>query len=133
MERETRNAGIMGALQRLSVTMEANKEELPNLEPFRLKLTGIVIQIFDIAKQQAAHKAGKQESAKLLRKLLTEGNRVADLVRTGVRDHFGPDAEKVAEFGVQPFRGKARKAKSPVPETPAAPASHPPPGPAGIA
>jgi hypothetical protein len=124
MARETRSAGIMGDLQRLSVTMEANKGDLPQLEPFRLKLTGIVTQIFDIAAQQAAHKVGKQESARQLRKLLTEGNRVADLVRTGVRDHFGPEAEKVAEFGVQPFRGLKAKAapEKPVPTDPPAPA-----------
>jgi len=124
MARETRSAGVMGDLQRLSVTMEANKEALPQLEPFRLKLTGIVTQVFDIAKQQAAYKAGKQESSKQLRKLLTEGNRVADVVRTAVKDHFGPGAEKVAEFGVQPFRGlKAKPATGkPVPTTPPAPA-----------
>src|SRR6185369_14946688 len=38
MARETRNTGIMGDLQRLSATMEANKELLPHLEPFRAKL-----------------------------------------------------------------------------------------------
>ncbi|HSS51714.1 MAG TPA: hypothetical protein VLX28_22450 [Thermoanaerobaculia bacterium] len=134
MARETRSAGIMGDLQRLSVTMEANKEALPQLEPFRLKLTGIVVQIFEIAKQQAAHKAGKQETAKQLRTLLTQGNRVADLVRTGVRDHFGPDDEKVAEFGVQPFRG-LKKAKTPAPTPAPSPAPVPttPPAHAGPA
>jgi len=114
----------MGDLQRLSVTMEANKGDLPQLEPFRLKLTGIVTQVFDIAKQQAAFKAGKQESSKQLRKLLTEGNRVADVVRTAVKDHFGPQAEKVSEFGVQPFRGRKAKpaTEKPVPTTSPAPA-----------
>ncbi len=131
MARETRSAGIMGDLQRLSVTMEANKEVLPQLEPYRLKLTGVVTQIFDIAKQQAAFKVGKQESSKQLRKLLTQGNRVADVVRTAVRDHFGPEAEKVAEFGVQPFRGLKAKAATPAP-TPA-PVPITPPAPAGAA
>jgi hypothetical protein len=120
MARETRSAGIMGDLQRLSVTMDANKEALPQLEPYRLKLTGIVTQVFETAKQQAAHKAGKQESSKQLRKLLTQGNRVADVVRTAVKDHFGPEDEKVAEFGVQPFRGLKTKTKTPTP-TPAPP------------
>src|SRR5690242_14600025 len=64
MARETRSAGIMGDLQRLSVAMEANEDLLPDLEPYRLKLTGIVAQVFEVAKQQAAHKAGKQESSK---------------------------------------------------------------------
>lgn len=127
MARETRTAGIMGALQRLAVTMEANKEQLPDLEPYRLKLTGIVTQVFDVAAQQSAHKVGKQESSKQLRKLLTQGNRVADVVRTAVRDHFGPEDEKVAEFGIQPFRGrKAKPATEP-------PVPTPPPPPAGSA
>src|SRR5947209_2371385 len=60
MARETRSAGILGDLQRLSGTMEANKEELPQMEPFRLKLTGIVTQAFEVAKLQAAHKVAKQ-------------------------------------------------------------------------
>ncbi|MFY9823251.1 MAG: hypothetical protein WAM82_17845 [Thermoanaerobaculia bacterium] len=127
MARETRSAGIMGDLQRLSVTMEANKGDLPQLEPFRLKLTGIVTQIFEVAAQQSAHKVGKQESARQLRKLLTQGNRVADLVRTGVRDHFGPDAEKVAEFGVQPFRGLKAKTKTPAPAPTPVPSPEPVP------
>jgi hypothetical protein len=114
----------MGDLQRLSVTMDANKEELPQLEPFRLKLGGIVTQAFEAAKQQAAHKVGKQESSKQLRQLLTEGNRVANVVRTAVKDHFGPRGEKVAEFGVQPFRGRKAKTvtENPLPTTLPAPA-----------
>ena len=115
MTRDTKTAGVMGDLQRLSVTMEANKELLPDLEPYRIKLTGIVTQIFDVAKQQSAFKASKQDSSKQLRKLLTQGNRVANVVRTVVRDHFGPDDEKVAEFGVQPFRGRKVKAATPTP------------------
>ncbi len=133
MARETRSAGIMGDLQRLSVTMEANKEELPQMEPFRLKLAGIVTQLFEIAKQQAAHKVGKQESSKQLRQLLIEGNRVADVVRTAVKDHFGPREEKIAEFGLQPFRGRKAKPATdqPAPTPPPVPAH--PPVPAGAA
>ena len=35
---------------------------------------------------------------------------MADVVRTVVKDHFGPQEEKIAEFGVQPFRGRKVKA-----------------------
>jgi hypothetical protein len=44
MPRETKYTGILGDLQRLSGTMEANKEELPQMEPFRLKLGGVLTQ-----------------------------------------------------------------------------------------
>src|SRR5436305_8263643 len=130
MARETRSAGIMGDLQRLSGTMEVNKEELPQMEPFRLKLTGIVTQAFEAAKLQAAHKVAKQESSKQLRKLLIAGNRIADVVRTAVKDHFGPREEKVAEFGVQPFRGRKAKAATNQPASTPPPAATPPPVPA---
>src|SRR5258706_3042880 len=73
MARETKSAAIQGDLQRLSGTMELNKDLLPDLEPFRLKLTGIVTQTFDLSKQQAAMKASKQESSKQLRKFLKDG------------------------------------------------------------
>ena len=124
MARETRSAGILGDLQRLSGTMEANKEELPQMEPFRLKLTGIVTQAFEVA---------KQESSKQLRKLLIAGNRIADVVRTAVKDHFGPREEKVAEFGVQPFRGRKAKPATNQPASTPPPVPAHPPAPAGAA
>jgi hypothetical protein len=122
MARETKSAAIQGDLQRLSGTMELNKDLLPDLEPFRLKLSGVVTQTFDLSKQQAAMKASKQESSKQLRKFLVDGQRIADVVRTAVRDHFGPDSEKLTEFGVKPFRGRKVKAAAPTPTTPTVPA-----------
>jgi hypothetical protein len=131
MARETTNAGILGSLQRLSATLEANKEQLPQLEPFRGKLGGIVTKALDVSKDQAALKASRQEASKQLRQLLVDGQRVADVVRTIVRDHFGPREEKIAEFGLQPFRG--RKART-VTGNPTPPATTPtPPAPAGPA
>jgi hypothetical protein len=126
MARETRNAGIMGDLQRLSATMEANKELLPHLEPFRAKLGGIVIRSTEVSQQQAALRASKQEASKQLQKLLSDGQRLANVVRTAVKEHFGIREEKVAEFGVQPFRGRKVKTAT---ETPAP--TTVPPAPAG--
>jgi hypothetical protein len=125
MPRETKYTGMLGDLQRLSGTMEANKDELPHLEPFREKLGGLLAQALEVGKEQAALKARKQETSKQLRRLLSEGQRLATLVRTAVKEHYGPREEKVAEFGVQPFRG--RKAKR-APQEPAPPAP-PPAGP----
>lgn len=134
MARETKKTAILGDLQNLSATMELNKELLPDLEPFRLKLSGIVTQTVDATKQQAAMRASKQELSKQVRQFLTDGQRVADVVRTAVRDHFGPDSEKIAEFGLQPFRGRKVKAatEKPTPTTPTTPTTTPavPAGPA---
>jgi len=122
-------------LQRLSVTLDANKDQLPQLEPFRLKLAGVVTQALEAGQQQAALKASKQESSKQLRKFLTQGQTLADVVRTAVKEHFGAREEKVAEFGLPVFRGRKVKpaAETPQPTTPPpAPAgAAPPPKPAG--
>src|SRR4029078_13568863 len=82
--RETRKAGILGDLQRLSATMEANREELPQLEPFRVKLGSIFTEAVAVSRQQAALTASKQEASNQLRQLLIQGLRIADVVRTVV-------------------------------------------------
>jgi hypothetical protein len=126
--KETRKAGILGDLQGLSVTMEANKDQLPGLEAFRLKLAGFVAQSQELRKQQAALQASKQEASKQLKKVLTAGQSVANVVRTAVKDHFGSREEKIVEFGVQPFRGRKVKAATPTtPTTPAVPTTSPEP------
>ena len=126
MARETKYAGIVGDLQRLLGAMEANREELPQMEPFRQKLADLVAQGLEILQQQAALKASKQESSKRLRQLLEAGQRVATVARTAVKEHYGAREEKVVEFGLQPFRGRKVKASTGKPE-PAPP--QPPPVP----
>lgn len=122
MARETKYTGIAGDLQRLSGTMDANREELPQLEPFRLKLGGILVQLLAVSQQQAALKASKQESSKQLRRLLNEGQRLANVVRTAVKEHYGIREEKITEFGLQPFRGRKAKPATAAPPTPPPPA-----------
>ncbi|HSK78148.1 MAG TPA: hypothetical protein VLQ45_16970 [Thermoanaerobaculia bacterium] len=126
MPRETKYVGIVGDLQRLLGALEANREELPQLEPFRQKLAGILAQVLEVLQQQATLKATKQESSKRLQRLLGEGQRLGNVVRTAVKEHYGVREEKVVEFGLQPFRGRKVKAvtEKPVP-TPSPPPASP--------
>jgi hypothetical protein len=102
-------------LQRFVVTLQANKDELGHLEGPITKLTDLVGQSQEVAKEQAAFIAGKQESSKKLNGLLGDSRRLATVIRAALREHYGIRAEKLAEFGLQPFRGRTRKAK-PAPE-----------------
>lgn len=46
---------------------------------------------------------------------------MATVLRVAIKEHYGPDSEKLVEFGIQPFRGVTRKPKTPpTPEAPAA-------------
>jgi hypothetical protein len=120
MMRETTNAGKLGDLQRLVAKLSANSEDLPHLEASRVTLEGILAQAQDALGRQAAFTAGKQEATKQLQTLLVEGMRLANVLRLAVKQHFGIRSEKLAEFGLQPFRGRPRVVK-PDPEEPEEP------------
>lgn len=121
--KETTYRGMWGDWQSLAAKLEVNQEELGHLETLRLKLAALVIQAMGISQQQDAMRASKQEFSKQLRKIAAEGNRLAALLRAGVKEHYGIREEKIAEFGLQPFRG--RKAKTAA-EEPGKPNPEPP-------
>jgi type II secretory pathway component PulF len=118
MAKETTYAGMLGDLQKLVTALSANSGELTHLEGARAKLEKLLAQAQEVAKQQAAFTAGKQESSRQLKTLLTEGVRLANALRVMLKEHYGIRSEKLAEYGLQPFRGKARKAKPEEPELP---------------
>ena len=121
MARETTHAGVLGSLARLNAAMTANAPELAHLEGPRARLDNILTEAQEAAKQQAALVASKQEASKKLRTLLIEGQRVANGLRKLLTEHYGLRAEKLAEFGLQPFRGRPRKDNPASPETPKTP------------
>ncbi len=127
----------LGYMHRFKESMSANAEKLKAYEETRLKFEGLLTQAQGLTQQQAALTAAKQESSKQLQNVLSEVQRVATVLRFAVRELYGKDAEKLVEFGLQPFRGRPRKHKEPEkpqPEPPAPPAQldnllrHPPGG-----
>ena len=111
-------SGVLGNLGRLTAAMAANAADLPHLDGVRTRLEKLLADAQEAAKQQAALIAGKQEATLRLRTLLVEGQRVATGAQKMLQENYGLRAEKLAEFGLQPFRG--RKAKAQPPEAPAA-------------
>ncbi|HEV7507674.1 MAG TPA: hypothetical protein VGS07_22510 [Thermoanaerobaculia bacterium] len=124
MGNETTYSGVMGGLGRFSAALNANAADLAHLDGARLHLAKIVTDIEGFTQQQAALTASKQEASKQLQKLLVEGRRVASGMTKFLQEHYGTRSEKLAEFGLQPFRG--RKPRTPkTPATPAPATAHP--------
>ena len=127
MGNETTYSGVMGGLGRFSAAVNANAADLAHLEGARLHLAKIVADIEAIAQQQAALTAGKQEASKEIQRLLVKGQRVASGMTKFLQDHYGNRSEKLAEFGLQPFRGrKPRTPKNPEPPPTPTPIPAPP-------
>ena len=117
MAKETTYAGVLGDLSRFDAALEANAADLAHLEGTRTRLRTLLGGAQATAKEQAALVANKQEASKRLRSQVTEAQRVASGLRKLVTEHYGLRSEKLAEFGLQPFRGRTRKAKPADPQT----------------
>jgi hypothetical protein len=109
----TRFDEMTGGWKRLQGLVEANKAELPQLEPYLEKLGTVLEQAQEIANRRNVMRAAKQEASKQVEKLSAQGNRLAALIRAALKEHYGITEEKLAEFDLQPFRGRAPKKKEP--------------------
>ncbi len=117
-------AGKLGALARFIAALLANAANIPHLDGIRVRIEAILAEAQGVAREQAALTASKQEASQRIRALLTEGERLATAAGKVLQEHYGLRSEKLAEFHLQPFRG--RKAKTPPdPITPAALAINP--------
>ena len=111
MAKETTYAGKLGDWQRLLDSLTVNAPQLAHLEGTRATLAAQLAQSLKVSQEQVATRATKQQLSQQLKTLVVEGDRMATLLRSAVKQHFGVRAEKLTEFGVQPFRGRARKAE----------------------
>lgn len=117
MAQERTNSGKLGNWQRLNAMLQANSADLPQLEAQRLRLETLIGQGVDLTKEQLAFRASKQEKSQQFQEVMDEGTRLATFLRVAIKQHYGPTSEKLAEFGLKPFRGrKAKPAPAPAPE-----------------
>jgi hypothetical protein len=125
MARETTLRGKLGELERLVTALNNNSDDLPHLEFGRLALGELLDRARSAFDDQAVHTAAKQTASRLLDVSLVEGMRLATVMRFAVKQHYGIRSEKLAEFGLQPFRGRP----APPVEDPAPPPAEEPPTP----
>jgi hypothetical protein len=109
MARETYGETLTG-WQELATSLEANTADLQHLEAHRARLTELLKRAQALGSQQAALTASKQEASKELLDVIAEGRKLATFLRVGVKQRYGTRAEKLVEFGLQPFRGRRRPA-----------------------
>lgn len=81
---------------------------LPALELARTKLLGQLEEVQRLLAERDFHEARKQETTKKIREILPSGCRTATLLRTLLKEHYGPGSEQLAAFGIQPFRPRKR-------------------------
>jgi hypothetical protein len=125
MARESITQGeVLDRWQLLTQTLAGNTENAQHLEPPRAQLEAMLVQAQGLRAQQKALTASKQEISRQLQTLILDGQKLANLLRVGVKQRFGNRSEKLVEFGIQPFRGRKR-AKQEEPAEPKPPVEQP--------
>jgi hypothetical protein len=105
-------------MQLRNEAVAANSTDLPHLEMKRGRLHDVLNEVKSLTTEQASMKARKQEVSQRLAGLMREGNSLVAFMDVGVKQHYGNRAEKLAEFGLQPFRGRPRSQQEPVEKKP---------------
>ncbi|HWM92195.1 MAG TPA: hypothetical protein VN493_15630 [Thermoanaerobaculia bacterium] len=100
----------------------ANVEDLRHLEVYQADLDQKTDRFKALIARQAAQKASKQETSREIKELFRETETLVDYIRTGVRQHYGLNSQKLVEFGIKPTGRHARAAKPAPPPGPEAPA-----------
>ena len=113
MDQPTSQADYLNAFQHRLNALEANIDELQHLDSRRLKLQEIYKAAILAHQDQSAATAAKQDASRKLAALLAEGQAVMTFLNAGIREHYGKDSEKLAEFKLQPFRGRRAKPADP--------------------
>ena len=103
----------LGSLQRFNAALAGKAAETPQLEGSRAIFAGKVALVHELVQKQSELTASKQDISKQLQKELAEAQRMATALRATLKSHYGPESEKLVEFGIPPFRGRSRKQKDP--------------------
>jgi hypothetical protein len=111
-------AETVNGWEEMLAALNANSGDLPQLDLPRQRLQTFLEQIRSFAVEQAAFTASRQQATERVYALLSQGRKLATVLRTSVREHYGNRSEKVAEFGLQPLRTRPRRADGNPPPQP---------------
>ena len=118
MSKDRTYAGMLGSWQRWVAALLANGSDLIHLQVPREQLGTLVARGQELIQAQSQLTAAKQDASQELGVVMVEGQRLVTVLKLAVKQHYGIDSEKLAEFGLQPFRSRRRKAAEPPPPLP---------------
>ena len=99
--------------QHLSTALHENQPDLSYLEAHREQFETMLRQATELLQVQAALTGLKQGATKQLSKLFADCQRLATVLKLTVKQRYGHDADKLEDFGIEPYRPRkhARKAR----------------------
>jgi hypothetical protein len=118
-------ANAIIAWENALVTAKASAAEVPGIEMYTAPLEQILADAKGLTASLETRKGVKQQETQERKALMQKGNVQVSRIRSALKAFFGPNNERLVEFGVRPLRPRTSK-KPAVVVTP--PVATPPPG-----
>jgi len=99
---------VLQKLELRSKALATNIEETPELAVSLATLDGFLASLRELTTEQARLTAAKQDVSQRIAELIDKAQKLLTFLDLGVKQHYGNRAEKLVEYGVQPFRSKPR-------------------------
>ena len=103
------------------LNIKATASDAPGIAVYTAPLEKILEDAKNLSASLEGHKAMKQQESRDRAALMQQGNRQVSRIRLALKAFFGPNSERIIEYGGRPVR--ARRSKKPNPP----PAPTPPP------
>jgi hypothetical protein len=116
----------------------ANAMDVPGMEGYLVPLEKILTDAKELTARLDMRQGVKQQETKDRRELIQAGKLQVSRIRAAVKAFFGPNSERVIEFGARPLRPRTKKVQqakaappaaspgTPGEPAPQSPGSHPP-------
>lgn len=103
-------AYIFAHWDRLLAGAEANRADLPELEPCRAQLEAALVDTRESRARRESQRAETRRMTEEIRAFLRLGQDLAAQLEAGVKLRYGRRNPKLAEFGMKPLLPKRKKA-----------------------
>jgi hypothetical protein len=91
----------LGHWERILAAVEANRKDLPYLEPYRVQLGADIECVKALQDRRTALREEALQATQDLKALVARGRDLASRIQAGARAHYGPRSGKLEEFGVR--------------------------------
>jgi hypothetical protein len=110
VRKRTTFATITAEWEQLLAAVEANRDELPQVEAFRVQLEASLEDLRALQVQRATLEANRLRATRDLKVSLDRGKALAGRLREWVRGRYG-SGDKLIEFGMKPRRKRRARGR----------------------
>ena len=106
-----RYAVVLHKLELRVKSLAGNIGEFPHLAEPLSRLSEMLDGLKNLMAEQARLTAQRQEVSKQIAEMSNQAQKLLTFLDAGVKQHYGHGSERLAEYGLQPFRSKPRVRK----------------------